>query len=109
MYFIAIVVFIAIVAYIFFISNKKELFEDKINYENYKIFEDYNPLSYRKFIETLKQYNKLKLLNVNFNEVTLKNKIIELFDYMTFHIPYKMINKYAKKHRYYLLEYLLVI
>ena len=95
---IVLIALIAIIVLIAPIDPIKEYYENEFNIlsdEPYEIFKEYNYVVYRKFIRTLHQYIQMQKYN-DINAKVLNRKLIELYESMTFHIPYMYVRNYAR-------------
>jgi len=110
------IVFILFIIYILYLSlvyinkNITEHYNNNIDtpllnnmeMESINVFKEYNQVAYRQFMLSLKQYNHLKTLYPysKDNLIYLNKRLIDLYDSMTFHLPYLQLTKVALGIRY---------
>ena len=89
------------VNYEHFINNNNNLLTD-MEMKSISVFKDYNPASFRQFRLGVKQYNHLKTIYPysRNNLIYLNRRLLENYDAMTFHLPYRQLDEIASGIRY---------
>lgn len=82
------------------IKNKKLLTDMEM--KSFLIFKDFNQGTYHQFRLSIQKYNYLKTLHPynTYELVYLNKRILEIFDEMTFHLPYRQLDQIASGLRY---------
>ena len=70
--------------------------------QSISIFKEFNPATWRQFYKAVRQYNYLRKFHPDTNDqlLILNNRILELFDDLTFGLPYRELEKVSVGMRY---------